>query len=298
VEIIPKSQNRIDLVFNEEISPLLDSFHQFILFSQRDTLPILIITQELKNDFVSLYTKDLIFNEQYEIRGWVVDKVGNITKIKKKFMSRFQFDTFPPRVISINPKPLSTLKNVARLTIEIKFSEPLNPQNPLLFFLSPFSRANVQYQFDADYKTLYFTVDDPLVKDYHGIVSFILYPTVTDLANNQLKTLVSTCFVLDTVLPNFIVRGQTYYQQKPLPGAIVVFLKDHLKLYETSQKDGTFVLPLEPGPYLIQAVADTNYDRLVDLISSSQEIVLDSLMEVFIDLLPVKDALKIDDYLN
>ncbi|MCS7258246.1 MAG: Ig-like domain-containing protein [candidate division WOR-3 bacterium] len=295
LEIEPKTQTRLDLVFNEEILPYTDSIYRFYVTNKTDTFEVISIVSTSSN-MLSIYTKPLTPNTQYQIHGWVADRTGNFTVIKKAFKSTSQPDSTGPKIVNIYPKPGSNLKYRKDFYIEVIFSEPVDPKSNICFAISPLYKEKVNYQFSKDYQTLTFYYTDTLV--YQGLVYFILLPSITDIANNRLRNLGYTYFTSDSTFITGFARGKISFQNLPIADGIIVFKRGNLKSFTTSNRDGIFSCKLEPGKYFITVIADTNNDFYVDLISPESDIVVDTtqLELPVINLFPATTQINLNEY--
>ncbi|MEO0131504.1 MAG: Ig-like domain-containing protein [candidate division WOR-3 bacterium] len=296
LEIDPKTSTRLDLIFNEDIVPVIDSAHRLYITNNIDTLQIIAIIT--KGSRVSLYTRPLMTNTRYQIRGSFMDQAGNAAVIKKTFRSALQPDTVDPRVTSTYPKPGSVLKVFRGIYIDFTFSEPVDSQSDIHFTVSPLAKNKIKYEFSNDRHTLTFLYPDTLT--YRGLIYFLLLPSITDLANNRLKNFGYTYFTTDSTLTIKTVRGKLLSQNIPVSNGIVIFERDNLKAFTITEKDGTFSCQLELGTYSVSAIADTNWDFYVDLISAKSEIAVDTTqIEVpTINLFPAATKIYLNEYLN
>lgn len=176
-------------------------------------------------------------------------------------------DTFPPRITTISPKT-GTVKQKKNVRIAVGFSEEVDTVIPMNWIVLPQalkSRFNPLWQ--PNFRQLSFTLIDSLGAD--TVVYFTLLRSVFDFEGNRLAAPGFTFFTSDTLLNTKLVTGKITDKNKPVANSFVIFSTtgDSIKSMALTPVDstGSFAIQIREGIYDVSAVADTNFDDLVDL---------------------------------
>lgn len=297
VEVL--NRTKINLKFNEPIDAKTIIKDSILLTSvHNESLLIREIAIEKNGEIVILVTEP-----QSPIRYSIVTKVadleGNWTKVQGKFYGSSQKDTMPPKIRQITPKPGAT-KQSSKIRIELKFSEAIDTLSPLNWLVLPKSlRSRFKTNWEGDFKGLSFTLSDSVGTD--TIVYFALLRSIFDYDKNRLALAGFTFFTSDTLLLTKLVTGKVKYQDKPFSEALVIFTRGEdsteAVAFTLSDSIGNFAIQVRTGIYDVTALADTNFDNLIDLSGKIQNFnAVDEKLEIEI----FSDSLgkKLDWYLN
>ncbi|MEO0074910.1 MAG: Ig-like domain-containing protein [candidate division WOR-3 bacterium] len=304
-QINPINKTRIDLVFDEPINvaSLNPSDFQIISVNKQETLAIKLLTYHPDFKTITIYTNPAI-NQSYQLLGTLEDRFSNTAIINRRFTASRVADTTPPQLISIEPKPATTNKN-RNVYFEFKFSESIDTTTTPYFIIYPLDKTRIHWQYTKDWQGLTFgyamrkqndiTLDSLPPKT---TVYFILMPTLSDLANNRMSNCAYTYFTTESVLSPLIRWGTLNYQNNPYPNGIIIFSNQNQKVITISQLNGDFSVQLDTTFYQIIALADTNYDKSVDLYAELNRYhPLDSItLNIPLSINPPYQ--KIDDYLR
>jgi hypothetical protein len=267
----------LKIKFNENLSPQIDK-EKFIIFSSKETLKILSLFVE--KEFLTIIT-----NPQkpltYLIKGEISDLNNNILRFKLRFKGNPLPDTIKPFIqnIIINKEGIS-----------ISFSEPLVTTD--LYFFSSAIIAETIWQEDKKNLLLKFK-EEP--KEFS---SFIILPTLKDLGGNRLTAGEERFQIFDTAIKFINLTGKVFLKESLSDNSILIFKnKNDNSLSFSLAKKGIFKTKVKKGKYQLVALLDTDLDFYPDFYyQEEQEWQTDT--TIFINLLPVKEPKKLDEYLH
>ncbi|MEO0085288.1 MAG: Ig-like domain-containing protein [candidate division WOR-3 bacterium] len=205
----------------------------------------------------------------YEVTGVVRDEAGNARRFSRVgFRGSQRADTIPPRVVSIQPQPGAT--RVRPLTVVFRFSEAVDTAGLSRQLIVPASLETLYGRvWEPDWQTVGFVCRDSVPE---GTVQYFVLPSgLPDLEGNRSREPAFTYFTADSLLDAVAVRGRARWPGGRL-GTGVVFFDDTLtRAVAVVLEDGSFACRVRAGKYAVRAVADTDADGLVDLVSSEQQ---------------------------
>ena len=299
-EVDTRTRSQVALVFDEEIdgaklSP--DSFH--LTGPAGETLVLRGASMGRNSDEVQLWTPTQE-PKLYDVRGIVWDRAGNPTRFRARFHGSSKQDTIPPRVTQVAPAPGSA-RQKRGVAIRVSFSEaidttslgpvgetlgtvPVRGQSPYMFVPAEYD-TQFKRSWASDWQTLNFTRLESLPTG--AVIYFLLQRRAIDLERNLVQGPAFTYFTSDSVFDGVPVKGKAKWHDAPLGTGTVFFtesaavnvITDSLLPPRTETlpvrttglapvlTDGSFSTKLRKGEYEVVAVADTNGDGLVDLVS-------------------------------
>jgi len=296
LEINPINRIKLDLVFDEDINASkLTSQSLTVTSGNGETLKIRTLTRGKTANIISLFTESIKL-EQYYLTGVVEDKFGNIRNIiNKSFKGSAVIDTFRPTITTVVPK-IGATKIYKKIYFDFGFSKPMDTLSVINYLVYPLDKNKIRWEWSRDWQNLTFSYPDSLSP--HTTVYFILQPTLKDLENNRLENCVYTFFYTDSVLPPILASGNLSYENQPYKNGIVIFTSDMTKRVAVSDGSGKFSIRLDSALYNIIAVADTNYDNLVDLFAEQKTFSFKDTTTVKFNLIPILESKTIDSYLR
>jgi len=296
LEINPINRIKLDLVFDEDINTSKLTSQSLTITSRNgETLKIRTLTRGKTTNIVSLFT-ERIKPEEYYLSGAVEDKFGNIRNIiNKKFKGNTIIDTFPPIISSIAPK-IGATKIYKKIYFDFGFSKPMDTLSVINYLVYPLDKNKIRWEWGSDWQNLTFSYPDSLSP--HTTVYFILQPTLKDLENNRLENYGYTFFYTDSVLPPMLTSGNLSYENKPYKKGIVIFASDLTKRVAVSDMSGKFSVRLDSALYNVTAIADTNYDNMVDLFAEQKTFSFKDTTTIKFNLIPILESKEIDSYLR
>uniref|UniRef100_A0A7C4CB73 SbsA Ig-like domain-containing protein n=1 Tax=candidate division WOR-3 bacterium TaxID=2052148 RepID=A0A7C4CB73_UNCW3 len=205
----------------------------------------------------------------YEVSGMVWDMAGNAARFRRvRFKGSQRIDTIPPRVTRVQPEPGAT--RVRPLTVVFRFSEAVDTIGVSRELIVPagletlFSRV-----WEPDWQAVGFVCRDSVPP---GTVQYILLPAGTpDLEGNRAQEPAFTYFTTDSVMDALSVKGRVTWSGGRLGTGVVLFADSLTRALAAVLSDGSFSCRVRAGTYSVFAVADTNSDGLVDLVSPERQ---------------------------
>jgi len=267
----------LKIKFNENLSPQIEK-EKFIIFSSKETLKILSLFVE--KEFLTIIT-----NPQkpitYWLKGEARDLNNNLSHLKLKFKGNPLPDTVKPFIQNIT---------INKEAVLISFSEPLVTNN--LYFLASTIIAETIWQEDKKNLSLKFK-EAP--KEFS---SFIILPTLKDLGGNPLAEGEEKFQIFDTAIKFINLAGKVFLKESLVENSILIFKnKNDNSLAFSLTKKGNFKTKVKKGKYQLIALLDINLDFYPDFsYEAEQEWQTDT--TITINLLPIKEAKKLDEYLQ
>jgi len=206
----------------------------------------------------------------YEVRGVVWDAAGNPGRFRAGFKGSVRRDTIPPRVARILPAPGAT--RVRQLTVSVRFSEPVDTAGVSRHLILPAAHETLYHRaWEPDWQEVGFVCRDSVPA--RTVHYFLLLPGTADLEGNRVRDPAFTYFTPDSSLDAAAVRGRARRSRGPLGTGTVFFADTLTRALAVVLADGTFSGRVPAGVRSVRAVADTNADGLIDLVSPEQEFV-------------------------
>ncbi|MCX6841176.1 MAG: Ig-like domain-containing protein [candidate division WOR-3 bacterium] len=302
-EVDTRTRSQVALVFDEEIDGARLSPDSFRLTGPAgETLALRGASLGRSSDEVQLWTPTQE-PKLYDVRGIVWDRAGNPARFRARFRGSSKPDTIPPRVTQVVPSPGSA-RQKRGVAVRVTFSEaidttslgtagetlgtvPVRGQFPYMFVPAEYD-TQFKRSWASDWQTLNFTRLESLPTG--AVIYFLLQRRVMDLERNLVQGPAFTYFASDSVFDGVPVKGKAKWHDAPLSTGTVLFqavgLGDsprsgtvplesvpaetvavHTTGLAPVLTDGSFSTRVKKGEYEVVAVADTNGDGLVDLVS-------------------------------
>ena len=296
-EINPINRIKIDLIFDEDINLSKITNMSFTINSyNEETLKIRTVSRGSNAQTISLFTEPTK-SEVYYLSGTFEDKSGNPSSVSnKKFHASTYMDTIKPKINAVSPA-INTTKKYKRIFFDFSFSKPMDTTSGINFLVYPLDKMKINWSWSTGWQNLIFTYPDSLEPKTN--VYFILQPTIKDLEGNQLDLVGYTFFTSETVQPPALITGNIYYQNKPYKNSIVILSADEkTSALAVSDNLGKFTTRLVKGIYNITAIADTNFDNLIDLFADYNNFNTDDTIKPQLNLTPVLESKEIDSYIR
>lgn len=263
------SRVRVELQFDEPLdSRRLAAESMAVRDAAGGELEIRGVSLGRRPEYLSIWTA-LQQPTVYEVSGVVRDEVGNARRFRRvAFRGSSRIDTIPPRVVRIQPAPGAT--RVRPLTVTFRFSEAVDTAGVVGQLIVPAELETLYGRvWEPDWQSVGFVCRDSVPA---GTVQYFLMPSGTpDLEGNRSREAAFSYFTADSVLAAVAVKGRAKWGGGRL-GTGVVFFDDTLtRALAAVLDDGSFACRVQAGTYAVRAVADTNSDGLVDLVSSEQQ---------------------------
>ncbi len=290
-QIQPINRMRLDLIFDEYINTITNIQNLYITSSESETLRILNLS--VKKNIVTLFsqpTKPGI----YQISGSISDKFNNFARINKKFQASLNVDTIAPKISTIYPSP-GAVNKTKNIYLEFSFNEPVDTSSQIKYYTTSLDTSKIRLMWQNDWQKLTFGYSDSLLPK--TTVYFLLLPTIKDLENNQIKDYGYTFFTSDSNLSPVLLTGELFYKDQPYKNGIIIFSESDKKAFTLSDVQGIFSIRLDSLKYNITALADTNYDNFVDLISELNNFNTTDTNQIKLELKPISEKKTIDEYL-
>jgi len=267
----------LKIKFNENLSPQIEK-EKFIIFSSKETLKILSLFVE--REFLTVIT-----NPQkpltYLIKGEISDLNNNLSHFKLRFKGNPLPDTIKPFIQNIT---------INKEAILINFSEPMVTTD--LYFLSSPIITETLWQENKKNLLLKFK-EEP--KEFS---SFIILPTLKDLGGNNLTEGEERFQIFDTAIKFINLTGKVFLKESLANNSILIFKNrnDNSIVFSLARK-GIFKTKVKKGKHQLIALLDINLDFYPDFYGEEeQEWQTDT--TIAINLLPVKEPKKLDEYLH
>jgi hypothetical protein len=283
-EVQTRTRSQVTLVFDEEMDGAKLRPDSFLLTGPvGETIALRGASLGRGKGEVQLWTP-IQEVKLYEVRGVVWDRAGNKTHFRARFRGSSKQDTIAPRVASVEPAP-GAVRQKRGVRIRVAFNEAIDTSGVVNSMFVPagydtlFKRA-----WSTDWQMLSFTRLDSLPTG--AVVYFLVQPGAADLEGNRVTVPAFTYVTSDTILDAVPVRGKVAWPGALGTGAVfftesasVRVITDSLKPPRTESlpvrttglapllADGSFATKLRKGEYEVVAVADTNRDGLVELVS-------------------------------
>jgi hypothetical protein len=296
-EINPINRIKIDLVFDEDIDLSKVTNQSFFINSyDGETLKIRTVSRGSNSQTISLFTEPSK-SDVYYLSGTFEDKSGNPSSVaNKKFHASTYIDTIRPKIIAVLPV-INTTKKYKRIFFDFSFSKPMDTTSDVNFTAYPLDKTKINWSWSFDWQNLTFTYPDSLEPKTN--VYFILRPTIKDLEGNRLDLAGYTFFTSETIQPPALITGNIYYQNKPYKNSIVILSANQkTNALAISDNLGKFTTRLDKGIYNITAIADTNYDNLIDLFANYNNFSTEDTIKPQLNLEPVLESKEIDSYIR
>ncbi len=250
-EIAVPNRTSIILTFDEAVRG-----ERFLILAKNETLGIRSLVARESKIIISTTPMK---REAYLLMGEIADQLGNLRRLKVRFLGSEKKDTMRPEI-----KDVSFVKD----GLEVIFSEPMDTTH-LKFFTHPIKEDEILASWSQELDRLFLK---PKGTSYLPYLSLLILPTLTDLEGNRLKRGIAFHEILDTLLlagEPFVVKGDVIWKEKGLEGAIIFIKSAELSLFALSDALGEFNVKLKSGVYQVIAIYDGDGDGLVDLVSSS-----------------------------
>jgi len=271
-EIVTRNRSQVELVFDEPIDGrrvFVDSFY----VSDANGLGVRLRGASLGRQSAGVMLWTPVQSVQlYHVQGTVWDVAGNAARFRARFRGSDKQDTIAPTASRITPVP-ATAGLIRAATVTVRFSEPVDTAVAPEFVFVPeeydtlFSRT-----WEPDWQTIRLAFADTLPPG--SVVYVQLLPGVRDLEANRSRTTAFTYFTPDSVFAAEPVTGRAEWHAGPLGTGTVFFFPETTPPARAAGlaailPDGSYATRLRPGTWHAVAVADTDFDGLVDLSATS-----------------------------
>jgi len=305
-EVNTRTRSQVALVFDEEIDGSRLAPDSFRLTGPTgETLALRGASLGRRGEEVQLWTPTQE-PKLYGVRGIVWDRAGNPARFRARFRGLSRPDTIAPRVTQVVPSPGSA-RQKRGVAVRVTFSEAIDTASLVIagdtLGRSPYMFAPVEYDtqfkrsWTPDWQTLSFVRLESLPAG--AVIYFMLQRRVTDLEENRVNGPAFTYFSSDSAFEGVPVKGKAMWHDGPLGTGTVLFqavgfgdstpaetIPSETVPSETVHvrttglapvlADGSFSTRLRKGEYEVVAVADTNGDGLVDIVSPALEFSTDA----------------------
>ena len=288
-EIVTRNRSQLELVFDEDMASDRIFADSFVMTGPAgESVKLRGASMGRQADRILLWTPPQQ-DGLYRVSGVAWDMAGNVTRFRARFRGSVRSDTIRPRVTGIDPAAGSAgLRRGA--AVRVRFSEPVDTAAALDFMFVPAGNDTLfKRKWDKDWQAVTFANPDSLPES--AIVYFMLLPGVRDLDENRGRSPAFTYFTPDSVFDGAPVKGKAVWRPGPLGTGIVFFNQDTadsgVAVPRTTGlasvlSDGSFATKLRRGAYRAEAVVDTDYDGISDLVSP------------WVDFSTVQESLKLD----
>jgi hypothetical protein len=261
-----------------------------------ETLKIRTVSRGSNSQTISLFTEPSK-SEVYYLSGTFEDKSRNPSSVSnKKFHASTYIDTIKPKINSVSPA-INTTKKYKRIFFDFNFSKPMDTTSVINYLVYPLDKTKITWSWSFDWQSLTFAYPDSLEPKTN--VYFILQPTIKDLEGNQLDIAGYTFFTSETIQAPALITGDIYYQNKPYKNSIVILsANEKTNALAISDNLGKFTTRLDNGIYNIMAIADTNFDNLIDLSADYNSFSTEDTIKPQLNLEPVLESKEIDSYIR
>jgi hypothetical protein len=270
-EVVTRNRSQVELVFDEPIDGrrvVVDSFY----VSDANGLGVRLrgASQGRQANSVLLWTP-VQSVQLYQVQGVVWDAAGNVAWFRARYRGSDKQDTIAPTITRITPVPGASGLNRAA-TVAVRFSEPVDTAVvPDYVFVPEEYDTLFRRQWEPDWQSLLLSLGDTIAS---GAVVYVqVLPGVQDLEGNRSRSAAFTYFTPDSVFSGDLVKGRARWQGGPLGTGSVFFYPDTIEPARATGlaallSDGSYTTRLVSGRYRSQAVADTDFDGIVDLSAS------------------------------
>ncbi|MEO0080079.1 MAG: Ig-like domain-containing protein [candidate division WOR-3 bacterium] len=262
-EVNPRTRVQVELLFDEPVAADKIPTESLRLATRTgEAVTIRGLSQGRSGDRILLWTEPLEKRE-YLLKGVASDPAGNIGRFVCRFSGSPRADTVPPRISGVQPTPGSAgLKRGVR--ISVRFSEPVDTCAQVRWLFAPIgSETLFSRRWGIDWQELAFVRRDSL--EPGSIFYFILEPGIPDLEGNRCRTPAWTYFAPDSSLDGVTVHGRARWKAGPLGTGVVLFFRERTLAMAPVLSDGSWTTRVKAGEWTVQALADTNWDGIVDL---------------------------------
>ncbi len=273
-EIVTRNRSQVELVFDEPIDGRRVSADSFYM-TDANGLGVRLRGASLGRQSSSVMLWTPVQSVQlYYVEGVVWDMAGNAARFKARFRGSDKLDTIAPTASRITPVPATAgLQRAA--TVTVRFSEPVDTAVvPEFVFVPEEYDTLFRRTWEPNWQTIHLTLADTLPSG--SIVYVQLLPGIRDLEANRSRTTAFTYFTPDSVLTAEPVKGRAVWHAGPLGTGTVFFFPETSRPARAAGlaailPDRSYATRLRPGTWRAVAVADTDFDGLVDLSATSPE---------------------------
>jgi hypothetical protein len=279
-----RTRSQVTLIFDEDINGSKLKLDSFLLTGPAgETVALRGASLGKSSEEVQLWTP-IQEVKLYEVRGIVWDRADNKTRFRARFRGSSVQDTIAPRVARIEPAPGSP-RQKRSVKVKVTYSEAIDTSKAVKHVFVPVAYdTGFKRSWSTDWQTLSFTRIESMPSD--AVVYLLVQPGAVDLEGNRATDPAFTYFTSDTIFDAVAVRGKAVWPGAVGTGAVfftesatVRVITDSLQPPRTESlpvrttglapmlADGSFATKVRKGEYEVIAVADTNGDGLVELLS-------------------------------